>query len=162
MSKFEGNPWSQMGENTKFKTRTKTRILGKRETKIRLQRSQVPTEPILRVVEAEGLHAPNLVLARMVYRWRVRGYMPFNSADRLLVAAGIPMKWHTELQDLYNNVYLGTEEKDVIVYQPKPGDIAFHGDIAKSREGCKCPACMDAYKESRQYREEREARKNAV
>jgi len=88
--------------------------------------------------------------------------MPFNSADRLLVAAGIPMKWHTELQDLYNNVYLGTEEKDVIVYQPKPGDIAFHGDIAKSREGCKCPACMDAYKESRQYREEREARKNAV
>lgn len=142
-------------------TETEVRKLSKREVKVRLTRGQVPTAPIFEVIEQAGQN-PNLIgPPRMVYRYRVLGYMTFNAADRLMTRAGLNASWHTpELKEIYFNVRLSQPTgKELRLHIPREGDPVFHGDVVKYRMGCRCAVCHLAVSDLQSFRKTKRKKK---
>ena len=101
MGRTVNGSWTAMVEpGGAARVKTQTRILGKREIRVRLTRGQVPTAPILEELERAGYNPNHLTTPRMVYRWRVLGYMAFGSADRVMTAASLALRWHSPEQYL--------------------------------------------------------------
>ena len=152
MGRTVNGSWTAMVEpGGAARVKTQTRILGKREIRVRLTRGQVPTAPILEELERAGYNPNHLTTPRMVYRWRVLGYMAFGSADRVMTAASLALRWHSpELRDLYFGVNL-----DRYHNAPPEDNYKFHGDTSKWETGCRCTPCETAAYDIMRRRKER-------
>jgi len=117
--------------------RVKARKVGKLETMERLHLGHVPTDRVLELLERNNENPNEHASPRMVYRWKVAGYMQFDSADKLLVSAGLsPDAWWFDLGDIYWRINLGPHRGVASIYHPRN-----HGSKRMYLTGCRCAAC---------------------